>query len=152
MITAPARTLYLIPEDDLITPLMKLVGGAKKRIHGLVYSLGYAPLVDTIIAKHVAGVDVRLVLDASESVQPFEAPLVAKLRDAGVPMVIGRSPKANALMHAKLLVIDGVAVHGSGNWTHAGLTAEVGVMTIERSKAVVDALDAFYGRMEVGVK
>ncbi|MGH7485129.1 MAG: phospholipase D-like domain-containing protein, partial [Terriglobales bacterium] len=60
--------------------------------------------------------DVHVLLDLSESkAVSSEAPLIDKLRAAGIDVVIGTSPHKHAIMHNKFSIADGEWVE-DGSW------------------------------------
>jgi phosphatidylserine/phosphatidylglycerophosphate/cardiolipin synthase-like enzyme len=114
-----SRTFYFSPDDDVQDAFLAFVNSAKTSIRLADFSFNLPALVDILIAKHQAGVDVQLVLDRSQSAGPTEVPQIERLRAAGVPLVIGTSDQ-HRIMHDKFLIVDGEAVlYGSYNFTVA---------------------------------
>lgn len=112
-----SRKFYFSPQDDIGAVFVKFIQGAKKEILIADYSFNLVPLVDLLLEKAKLGVDVRLVLDRSQSKGKTEEPEVARLKEAMVPMVIGTS-EDHRIMHDKYAVVDGSWVeHGSWNMT-----------------------------------
>lgn len=109
---------YFSPDDPCEAVLLAFVQTAKTGVRVADYSFNLTQLVDILINQHAAGIDVQLVLDRSQAAGKSERPIVAELRAAGVPLVVGTSDK-HRIMHQKFLVIDGVSVlSGSYNFTH----------------------------------
>ena len=80
--------------------------------------------MDVLIAKHAAGVDVRLVLDKTQAASASAKPLVAKLQASGIPLETGGSRKGH-IMHLKIMVVDGRdTLSGSYNFTHTAALEE----------------------------
>ncbi len=116
---APGQQLYISPTDDTVTAFTRLLASAKQSIYVADYSFNLPGVTATLIKQHRAGLDVRLVLDDSQASGRSEAPLVASLQAAGVPLVLVDSGQGG-IMHDKFSVIDGVAVQfGSWNYTTA---------------------------------
>ena len=110
---------YFAPDDDCLTPLLQTVSDAKDSILVADYSFSLPPLTDLLIAKHIAGVKVKIVLDKSQSGGKSEQPEIEKLKTAGVDYIIGESDR-HRIMHLKVCVIDSeTTVFGSYNFTEA---------------------------------
>ena len=113
------RKTYFSPQDDTLKAFLAFIATAQKKIRVADYSFNLDPLVELLIKKHKAGVDVRLVLDRSQSSGPTEQPEIKKLRAAGLRFVIGTSDK-HKIMHNKFTIIDDAWVQsGSWNYTNA---------------------------------
>ena len=113
------RKTYFSPQDDTLAAFLQFIDTAQKKIRIADYSFNLEPLVDILIAKHKKGVDVKLVLDKSQSSGEAEQPAIAKLRQAKVDLVIGTSTK-HKIMHNKFSIIDDAWVQsGSWNYTNA---------------------------------
>jgi len=113
------RKTYFSPQDDTLKTFLEFIAAAQKKIRIADYSFNIDPLVDLLIEKHNAGVDVRLVLDKSQSAGVTEKPEVKKLHAAKVRFVIGTSEK-HKIMHNKFTIVDDAWVQsGSWNYTNA---------------------------------
>lgn len=109
---------YFAPDDDCEAALLAFIASATHTVRIADYSFNLESLTDTLIRQHAAGIDVQLVLDRSQAAGSSERPIVAELRAAGVPLVVGTSDK-HRIQHQKFVVIDGIAVlSGSYNFTH----------------------------------
>lgn len=113
------RKTYFSPEDDTLRAFLDFIGTAEKKIRIADYSFNLEPLVDLLIKKHNAKVDVRLVLDKSQSVGVSEKPAIERLKKAKIKFVVGTSDK-HKIMHNKFTIIDDEWVQsGSWNYTNA---------------------------------
>lgn len=112
--------LFNSPEDNTQAEFMSIVEGATKSIHLADYSFNIMPLVQLLIAKAKAGVDVKLVLDNSQSKGKTEVPEITALKaEPAIKMVIVESDMS-AIMHNKSTIIDGhITETGSWNYTTA---------------------------------
>ena len=109
---------FFAPDDDCEAALLAFVAGAEHAVRLADYGFNLATLTDLLIRQHQASVDVRLVLDRTEAGGSSERPIVAELRAAGIPLVVGTSERHH-IMHHKFIVVDGVRVlSGSYNFTH----------------------------------
>lgn len=126
------RKTYFSPQDDTKAVFLNLITSAKKKIRIADYAFNLDPLVELLIKKHRAGVDVKLVLDKSEFETPFEKPEVKKLQKARVKFVVGTSSK-HKIMHNKFTIIDDEWVQ-SGSWNYtASASDEDNFFDIEHS-------------------
>jgi phosphatidylserine/phosphatidylglycerophosphate/cardiolipin synthase-like enzyme len=113
------RKTYFSPQDDTLKVFLDFIASAKKKIRIADYSFNLAQVVEILIKKHKAGIDVRLVLDKSQSTGSTEKPQIAKLVAAKVPFVVGTSD-LHQIMHNKFTIIDDEWVEsGSWNYTNA---------------------------------
>lgn len=113
-----SRVTYFVPYDDAQAPLLALLTQATKKIRIADYSFNLEPVVQILIEKHKAGVDVQLVLDKSQAGGSSEVPEVTQLKAAGVPMAVGGSDKGK-IMHLKVAIVDDQWV-GSGSYNFTG--------------------------------
>lgn len=111
------RYTYYSPDDDCQAPLLAFVAAAQHSIRLADFTYNFHPLTEALIARHLAGVDVALVLDRTEGGIASERPEVAALQAAGVPLVLGTSSR-HRIMHQKFIVADDVWVlSGSFNFS-----------------------------------
>ena len=112
--------LFNSPEDDTLAEFLSILEGATKSIHLADYSFNVAAVVALLISKAKAGVDVKLVLDNSQSKGTTEVPEITELKACPeIKMVIVESD-LNQIMHNKSTVIDGhITETGSWNYTTA---------------------------------
>lgn len=145
MINATRQTFFT-PYDDAQTPLINMLQSATKSIRIADYSFNLMPVVDILIAKYKAGVDVQLVLDSSQARGKSEVPEVTKLKEACVPMVVGTSDKGK-IMHLKVAIVDD-AIVGSGSYNFTG-TAELedNFFDVEHSLERAAAFTAYWQRV-----
>jgi phosphatidylserine/phosphatidylglycerophosphate/cardiolipin synthase-like enzyme len=118
-VTADSLRVFFSPVEEARTDgpddvLLALIGSAKRSIHGAFYDLGYEPLADALIAKHVAGVEVRLVSDSHYE----DRDAVRACYAAGIPVEFD---DRSAFMHNKFCIVDSEWVWtGSTNVTRNG--------------------------------
>lgn len=100
--------------DDALVAFLE---SARESIYCAVYDLELQRVADTLIARHKAGVNVRIVTDSEYR----DRQALRSCVDAGVPVAFdGRS----AFMHNKFCVVDGLRVWtGSTNFTSNGVFA-----------------------------
>jgi phosphatidylserine/phosphatidylglycerophosphate/cardiolipin synthase-like enzyme len=110
------RKTYFSPQDDTLQAFLNFIQTAQKKIRIADYSFNLKPLVELLIEKRKAGIDVQLVLDKSQSEGVTEKPEIKQLRAAKIPFVIGTSDK-HQIMHNKFTIIDDSWVQ-SGSWNY----------------------------------
>ena len=124
LIVSPAAAQPVDPRARL----KGLIDSAKTSLDVEVQALSDTTLTDAIIAAHQANVAVRVVLSGEPGQSPSELAMIAKLKQAGVPLKGVLTP----YIHAKVIVVDGKTVFvGSQNFTPTALlqNREVGVVT-----------------------
>lgn len=145
------RKTYFSPQDDTLKAFLAFIGTAKKKIRVADYSFNLEPLVELLITKQKAGVDVQLVLDKSQSAGVTEKPEVKQLKAAKVPFVVGTSDK-HKIMHNKFTIIDDEWVQsGSWNYTNAA-SDEDNFFDIEHSPSRAQAFTADWQKMFEWIK
>jgi len=140
------RKTYFSPQDDTLQAFLAFMATATKKIRIADYSFNLKPLVEILIEKQKAGVDVQLVLDKSQSAGATEKPEVAALKKAKVPFVIGTSDK-HKIMHNKFTIIDDQWVQ-SGSWNYtAAASDEDNFFDIEHSEERAAAFTTDWQKM-----
>ncbi len=116
------RQTFFSPEDDTLAAFLKFVGSAQTLIRIADYSFNLVPLVDLLLTKHQAGVDVALVLDRTQAAGATEKPQLDRLKVAGIPFVVGTSTK-HKIMHAKFCVVEQDWIT-SGSWNYTAAASD----------------------------
>ena len=110
--------IYFSRKDPVAKVLVREIHAAQKSIHVLMYSITDKELGDALVAAAARGVDVRIVLDRTQSAErnSIASDLAERL---GPERVVFRTGKGRGVMHQKLAVYDGMTVTlGSYNWTN----------------------------------
>ncbi|HET8580885.1 MAG TPA: phospholipase D-like domain-containing protein [Candidatus Paceibacterota bacterium] len=109
------QVLYSLDQKQNDRALISLIDGARDHIYFAIYEFTLADVADALIRAKERGVDVRGIVDRENSTESYEAPIIAKLEAAGIP--IETQQHAGGIMHIKALVTDSAYASGSYNWT-----------------------------------
>jgi hypothetical protein len=120
---ASVRVLYSLDGKRNDKALIKLIDGAESHVYFAIYEFTLADVADALAAAERRGVNVQGLVDAGETRKSYEAPIIARLRRAGIALETERHADGNGIMHVKALVTDSAYAIGSYNWT-ASATAE----------------------------
>jgi phosphatidylserine/phosphatidylglycerophosphate/cardiolipin synthase-like enzyme len=105
------------PPDGLFATL---AGSAASSIDVALYDFNRVSVRDALLAAHGRGVNVRVVGDGEDAVDPGYAPFYNSLVSAGITVI---TDTKTSLMHNKFAVFDGqVTWTGSANFTDTGFT------------------------------
>lgn len=123
--------VYFSPKDDIIyNELIPLVNGAKKYIYIPTFIITHEKLAQSLIAAKQRGVDVKIILDATNTKTPSK---ISQLRNAGIPV---KTENFAGKLHSKSLIIDDeYIVIGSMNFSVSGAKSnDENVMIIKDEK------------------
>jgi phosphatidylserine/phosphatidylglycerophosphate/cardiolipin synthase-like enzyme len=107
---------YFSPDDGVAAHILDLINAATESVHFLAYAFTSDDIGQAIIARAQAGLEVRGVVDVSQSSQ--EGAEFETLKAAGVNVHLDGNPRG--LMHNKVIIIDrSIVITGSYNFTAA---------------------------------
>lgn len=108
-LTATSEVTYYITPfqcDAAEKSFIDFINNQRTEIVGNAYGFTDPIACQALIDRKRAGVWIVLTMDSTEGASPHQAPLVTKLREAGIVVLEGKSPDSHQLLHAKLLIGD----------------------------------------------
>jgi phosphatidylserine/phosphatidylglycerophosphate/cardiolipin synthase-like enzyme len=127
------------PGQDCAQLVSDVITSASRRVWLLGFGFSNRTIINALIASKRRGIDVRLVLDQSNTGERGKG--VAMVAATGISVRLDRSVK---IAHNKLIIVDDTVVTGSFNWTQtANRRNAENVHIIRGSKALAD-LNASY--------
>lgn len=131
------RRIFFAPVDQVHEVLKVCLDAAKESIAIAMYGFDDDELADIIKSKLEAEhVSVQLTLDSSQAGGVHERALLAREDYPNTVTAVGRSEKG-AIMHQKILVVDGIlTVTGSTNWSDGGEAKQDNECSVHLSRAV----------------
>lgn len=103
-------------EREALGRLLELINSAERRIAGAIFTWTHPEITEAMIAAHLRGVRVELVVDGYAA-HGTSRGVILRLQEVGVPVRISLGPE---LLHHKFLWVDEqTLLMGSANWTRA---------------------------------
>ena len=133
--------IYFSPQDRAITTqIIPLVNSAKKYICMPTFLITHEKLADALISAHKRGVDVRMIVDATNASSARSA--VKRLRAEGVGVKVENYA---GKLHSKSIIIDNkYVVTGSMNFSNSGENKnDENVIIIEDARLAIFYRDFF---------
>src|ERR1051325_4027532 len=93
------------PSSNHGSELVTAISGAKQSVYMTMYQIDSTPVLDALVARAQAGIDVQAVLDTSSQSKSFNTPAYNQLSAAGVKVVW--SSTSFTYTHEKTVIIDG---------------------------------------------
>jgi hypothetical protein len=147
------RVLYSLDQKQNDKEIIALVDAAKSRIYFAIYEFTLKDIADALVAAKKRGVEVRGLVDAGESSNSYDKPIIAELTGAGISVVTEKHATGNGIMHIKAIVTDSAYALGSYNWTSSATNVNDEILEIGTDPALRQAyeniltklLDAYKG-------
>ena len=133
------RLFYSLDQKQNDQELISLLNATRKRAYFAIYEFTLKDVADALVAAKRHGVDVRGLVDATESAKSYDAPIIAELRAAGIPVETERHPDGQGIMHIKALVTDGTYAIGSYNWTESATNENDEILEVGIDPVLVGA-------------
>lgn len=124
------RVVYSLDQKQNDKEIIALIDAAKSRISFAMYEFTLRDIADALVAAKKRGVEVRGLVDAGESANSYDKPIIAELVAAGIPVETERHADGNGIMHIKAIVTDSAYALGSYNWTGSATTENDEILEI----------------------
>ncbi len=151
VLPAPApnttRLLYSLDQKQNDQELIALIDATKKRAYFAMYEFTLKDIADALVAAKRRGVDVRGLVDAGESANSYDAPIMTELSAAGIPIETEHHVDGQGIMHIKALVTDTAYAIGSYNWTSSATNENDEILEIGTSPVLVSAYASLLERL-----
>lgn len=116
------RVIYSLDQKQNDQEIIALIDSAKTKIYFAIYEFTLRDIADALVAAKKRGVAVRGLVDAGESSNSYDKPIIAELIAAGIPVETEKHADGNGIMHIKAIVTDSAYAMGSYNWTGSATT------------------------------
>ncbi len=127
--------------DNGQTPYYEPLTQATSTIRVMVYLMGYGSVLDTLLQKAQAGLDVRVILDQSQ--KDTNQKYFDMLAAAGA--TVKWSSPSFTYMHAKVMIVDDqVAIVSSGNYSQYQIAKERNYVLHDRDPQDIASLTALF--------
>lgn len=113
------RVLYSLDAKQNDQEIIALINDAQSTIYFAMYEFTLRDIADALVAAKERGVKVEGLVDAGESTNSYDAPIMSELRAAGIPVETEKHADGNGIMHIKAIVTDQAYALGSYNWTNS---------------------------------
>lgn len=150
-VAAPAansvRVIYSLDQKENDKEIIALIDGAKSHIYFAMYEFTLQDIADALIAAKRRGVDVEGLVDAGESANSYDAPVVGSLRAAGIAVATEHHADGNGIMHIKAIATEGAYALGSYNWTGSATSENDELLEIGTDPALVATYNSILKRI-----
>ncbi len=124
------RVIYSLDAKQNDKEIISLIDAAKSRIYFAMYEFTLKDIADALVAAKERGVEVRGLVDAGESANSYDKPIIKELVAAGIPVRTEKHESGNGIMHIKAIVTDSAYALGSYNWTNSATTLNDEILEI----------------------
>ncbi len=131
------RVIYSLDRKQNDKELIALIEGAKTHIYFAIYEFTLKDVADALVAAKKRGVEVHGLVDAGESSNSYDKPIIQMLVEAGIPVQTEKHPGGNGIMHIKALVTDSAYAIGSYNWTSSATNINDEILEIGTDPTLV---------------
>lgn len=111
------RVLYSLDAKQNDKEIISLIDAAHSHIYFAIYEFTLRDVADALVAAKKRGIEVRGLVDAGESANSYDKPIIDELTAAGIPIETEKHADGNGIMHIKAIVTDQAYALGSYNWT-----------------------------------
>ena len=141
------RVLYSLDQKQNDQELIALINAAKTHAYFAIYEFTLKDVADALVAAKKRGVDVRGLVDSTESASSYDQPIMQELVAAGIRVETEKHADGNGIMHIKALVTDSAYAIGSYNWTGSATTENDEILEIGTDPALVSTYEQLLLRL-----
>lgn len=141
------RVVYSLDKKQNDQEIIALIEAAKSRIYFAMYEFTLKDIADALVAAKERGVTVRGLVDAGESSNSYDRPIIAELTAAGIPIETEKHADGNGIMHIKAIVTDSAYALGSYNWTGSATTENDELLEIGTDPTLRAAYESILRRL-----
>ncbi len=141
------RVIYSLDKKQNDKEIIALIDAAKSRIYFAMYEFTLRDIADALVAAKKRGVEVRGLVDAGESANSYDKPIIAELTRAGIPIETEKHADGNGIMHIKAIVTDSAYALGSYNWTNSATTENDELLEIGTDPALRQTYETILKRL-----
>lgn len=128
------------PGEDCAGAVVAEIDSAKTQVLVQAYSFTSHEIADALTRARRRGIEVRVIVDKSQSGSRYEQGVLDKMAEAGVALLVDR---AHAIAHNKVMVIDDARViTGSFNFTEAAQSRNAENLLVLRDAALAARYEA----------
>ena len=95
------------PNGNKASELVAAINGAQHSVYMTMYELDDQPVINALLARNTAGLDVQVILDGSTTTKSFNMPAFTTLQTATPPIPVVWSSPSFTYTHEKTVIIDG---------------------------------------------
>lgn len=131
------RVIYSLDQKQNDQEVIALINAAKTHIYFAMYEFTLKDVADALVAAKQRGITVAGLVDAGESADSYDKPVIAELTNAGIPVETEKHPDGTGIMHIKAIVTDSAYAIGSYNWTGSATTENDEILEIGTDPSLV---------------
>lgn len=141
------RVLYSLDKKQNDKELIALIDAATSHVYFAIYEFTLRDVANALIAAKKRGLTVEGLVDSGESANSYDAPIIASLRAAGIPIATEHHASGTGIMHIKALVTDSAYAIGSYNWTNSATTQNDEILEIGTSPELISTYATLLRRL-----
>jgi hypothetical protein len=122
--------IYSLDEKRNDEEIIALIDAAKTHIYFAMYEFTLHNIADALVAAKRRGVEVQGLVDAGESANSYDQPIMQELVGAGIPIEVQKHEGGSGIMHIKAIVTDSAYALGSYNWTSSATNVNDEILEI----------------------
>ena len=122
------RVIYSLDKMQNDQEIINVINGSQKYIYFAIYEFTKENIADSLIEAKDRGVIVKGITDRINSTDPYEKPIIEKLRSAGID--VETEKHQDGIMHIKAIVSEKAFASGSYNWTSSATVSNDEILEV----------------------